>query len=85
MTNSELKQEILRALSELVDHCPDVRFGQLIANLSCIARGPTPEAIWDMEDDELLAATRSHLEDYERRYDGAIASRSGTRRIDEGE
>jgi hypothetical protein len=49
MTNSELKQELLRALSELVDHCPDVRFGQLIVNLSCIARGPTPEAIWDME------------------------------------
>ena len=33
MTNGELKQEILRALAELVEHCPDVRFGQLIANL----------------------------------------------------
>jgi hypothetical protein len=66
MTNSELKREILRALSELVEHCPDVRFGQLIANLSCIARGPTPEAVWDMEDDELLAAVKSHLEDYAR-------------------
>ena len=50
---SELKQEILQVLSELVEHCPDVRLGQLIVNLSCIARGPTPEAIWDMEDDEL--------------------------------
>jgi hypothetical protein len=45
MTNSELKQEILRALSELVEHCPEVRFGQLIVNLSCIARGPIPEAV----------------------------------------
>ena len=70
MTNSELKQEVLRALSELVEHCPDVRLGQLIVNLSCIARGPTPEAVWDMEDDELLAATRSHIEDYERRHAG---------------
>jgi hypothetical protein len=68
MTNSELKRESLRALSELVEHCPDVRFGQLIVNLSCIARAPTPEAVWDMEDDELLAATKSHLEDYERRH-----------------
>jgi hypothetical protein len=67
MTNSELKQEILRVLSELVEHCPDLRFGQLIVNLSCIARGPFPEAVWDMEDDELLAATKSHLEDYVRR------------------
>jgi len=65
-----LKQEILEVLSELVEHCPDVRFGQLIVNLSCIARGPTPEAVWDMEDDELLAATKSHLEDYERRHAG---------------
>jgi hypothetical protein len=68
MTNSELKQEILRVLSELVEHCPDVRFGQLIVNLSCIAREPNPEAVWDMEDDELLAATKSHLVDYERRH-----------------
>jgi hypothetical protein len=70
MTNAELKREILRVLSELVEHCPDVRFGQLIVNLSCIARGPTPEAVWDMEDDELLAATKSHLENYERRHAG---------------
>jgi hypothetical protein len=68
MTNSELKQEILQILSELVEHCPDVRLGQLIVNLSCIARGPTPEAIWDMEDDELLEATKSHLKDYENRH-----------------
>ena len=70
MTNSALKQEILRALTELVQQCPDVRFGQLIVNLSCIARGPTPEAVWDMEDDELLAATKGHLDDYERRHEG---------------
>jgi hypothetical protein len=70
MTNSELKQEVLRVLSELVEHCPDVRFGQLIVNLSCIAREPTPEAVWDMEDDELLAAAKSHLEDFQRRQAG---------------
>ncbi len=68
MTNTELKQEILRSLAELVEHCPDVRFGQLIVNLSCIARGPSAEAVWDMEDDELLAATKSHIQDYERRH-----------------
>lgn len=67
MTNRELEQQGPRMLSELVEHGPDVRFGQLIANLSCSARGPTPEAVWDMEDDELLAVARSHLEDYERR------------------
>lgn len=68
MTNSELKQDILQALSELVEHTPDIRFGQLIANLSVIAKGPTPEAVWDMEDDELLDAIKSHIEDFERRH-----------------
>ncbi len=72
MTNAPLKQEVLRALSDLVEHCPDVRLGQLLVNLATIARGPAPESIWDVEDDELLAATRSHLEDYERRHAGAI-------------
>ena len=70
MTSRELKQDILRALSELVEHTPEVRFGQLIANLSVIARGPTPEAVWDMEDDELLEAVRSHIQDYDRRHAG---------------
>ena len=68
MTNSDLKREILQALSDLVEHTPDVRFGQLIANLAVIARGPAPEAVWDMEDDELLAAVKSHIEDFERRH-----------------
>lgn len=67
MTNNETKQQTLRTLSELVEHCPDVRLGQLIVNLAVIARGPTPEAIWDMEDDELLEAAKSHLRDYEQR------------------
>jgi hypothetical protein len=68
MTNQGLKQDILQALSALVEHTPDIRFGQLIANLAVIARGPTPEAVWDMEDDELLQAVKSHIEDHEGRH-----------------
>jgi hypothetical protein len=76
MTSSELKQEILRTLSDLVEQCREVRFGQLIVKLSCIARGPLPQAMWDMEDDEPLAATKSHLEDFERRNAGIAQSSS---------
>jgi hypothetical protein len=72
MTSRELKQDILRALSELVEHTPDMRFGQLIANLSVIARGATPEAVWDVEDDELLEAVKSHIEDHDRRHAEAV-------------
>ena len=68
MTNREVKREILRTLSDLIEQTPDVRFGQLIANPAVIARGPTPEAVWDIEDDELLEAVKSHIEDYERRH-----------------
>ncbi len=68
MTNLGLKQEILQTLSDLIEQIPDVRFGHLIANLAVIAKGPTPEAVWDMEDDELLEAVKSHIEDFERRH-----------------
>lgn len=56
------RREILRTLEEISNVSPDVRLGQLIANLSYIARGPANESIWDMTDDELLAAARKHLE-----------------------
>ena len=61
MTN-ELRQQVLAALEDLSETYPDWRFGQMIANLATIARGPENESVWDMEDDELLAAVRSQLE-----------------------
>ena len=58
-------------LAELSRCCPEVRFGQLIANLSYMARGPSNEAIWDVEDDKFLEAARRHLE--ERRKEPSAA------------
>jgi hypothetical protein len=55
------RQEILQLLERLSEFTPDVRFGQLIANLSYLAVGPTNEAIWDMEDEQLVAAIRKHI------------------------
>ena len=56
------REELLQLLRELCAECPDVRFGQLVANMSVVARGAEPNAVWDMEDDELLGAVRSQLE-----------------------
>ena len=56
-----LRHDVLQALGELSAEFPEWRFGQMIANLAVIARGATSEAIWDVEDDELLAAIRSQL------------------------
>jgi hypothetical protein len=58
-----MRRDVLRLLGELSEAAPDVRLGQLIANLSYLARGPAGESIWDMEDDEWLAAARKHLAD----------------------
>lgn len=53
---SAQRLEILRLLEALSELTPDVRLGQLIANLSYRAVGPTNRAIWDMEDDQLREA-----------------------------
>ncbi len=43
-----VRQEVLQILAELSD-VAEVRLGQLMANLSYLARGLSNEAIWDME------------------------------------
>ena len=70
---SETRRELLRVLDELGAQCPDVRFGQLMANLATLAKGPTVEAIWDAEDEELLQAARQQLEIFRVRH-AAVAS-----------
>lgn len=57
-----VRQELLHVLTELSAACPEIRFGQLIANLSSLARGLSPEGLWDAEDEELLATARQQLE-----------------------
>ena len=57
MINGE-PDPIVEALGELRKVQPTMRLGQLIANMATVARGPVPGAVWDVEDDELLAAIR---------------------------
>ena len=62
------RREVLQALVELSEACPEYRFGQMIANLAMMARGDADGAIWDMEDEELLTAARKHLADWNERH-----------------
>jgi hypothetical protein len=64
------RAELLRVLEELSKRMPEVRLGQLIANLSYAAKGPTQEAVWDIEDEELLKVAKEHL----RRHDQSRSS-----------
>jgi hypothetical protein len=41
---------------------PDWRFGERVANVATAARGPQVEALWDREEEELLAAAPRSLE-----------------------
>ncbi len=54
--------ELVDALSELRVMFPHWRMGQLIANLVMAAGGMDAGAIWDLEDDKLLAAARRIIE-----------------------
>lgn len=67
-----VRQHVLRVLADLSEVCPEVRLGQLIANLSYLARGLSNESIWDMEDAELLEAASKHLEQWRARR-GVVA------------
>lgn len=53
---------LLEAIHDLRVRFPQWRMGQLIANLSMAAGFQNPEAIWDIEDDQLLAAARRLIE-----------------------
>ena len=59
--NSPARRELIRTLDELARAMPEVRIGQLIANLSYAAKGPTQEAAWEVQDEELLAAAKEQL------------------------
>jgi hypothetical protein len=61
MTNTA-GNELLTALQELRTLFPDWRMGQLVANLTQAAGRDRDGAIWDVEDDELLAAARRLIE-----------------------
>ena len=54
--------ELVESISELRELFPDWRIGQLVANLVTAAGGTDAAAIWDVEDEQLLAAARRLIE-----------------------
>jgi hypothetical protein len=58
------------AISQLRTLFPDWRMGQLMANLTTAAGCLDPGAIWDVEDDQLLAAARRLIEQNRGRLGG---------------
>jgi hypothetical protein len=56
--NNEKRADLLAAIAELSQRYPDWRIGQLVANVA----GWADREVWDVEDEELLAAARTHLQ-----------------------
>lgn len=54
-------QKLLETLEQLHEAHPSWRFGQLVANISLIAKGPVKSAVYDVEDEELLRAAQEYL------------------------
>jgi len=61
------RQEILARLARLSELAPDMRFGQLIANLAFMAAGPWDQTLWDLEDNQLLDSVRQMEADLSQR------------------
>jgi hypothetical protein len=55
------REEMLRQLQQSSDLAPEMRFGQLAVSMAFLAAGPWDETLWDLEDEQLLAALRRHV------------------------
>ena len=55
--NSERRADLVAAIAELCRRYPEWRLGQLVANVA----GWADQEIWDVEDEQLLAAAQLHL------------------------
>lgn len=62
------RAELLRALAELGHRYPNWRFGQLVSNVA----GWADVDVWDVEDAQLLAAARMHLNEAAERQARAV-------------
>ena len=62
MTSDATRADLLKALSDLGALFPDWRLGQTLANLAMAAGHSESGAVWDLEDDEALAAALRLIE-----------------------
>jgi hypothetical protein len=58
---------LIEKLAELQQLSPDVRFGQLLANLGLLVEDQTDQSLWDVEDTILLEVIEKHRADLLRR------------------
>jgi hypothetical protein len=60
------QSELIDKLAEIHQLSPDVRFGQLLANLGLLVEDQTEKSLWDVEDAQLLEIMEKHCTDLRR-------------------
>ncbi len=74
MKSSEtFSNELIAALSQLRQIRPEWRMGQTIANLAMTAGRLDVGGVWDLEDDEALAAAKKLIAQFSGNEPGAVA------------
>jgi hypothetical protein len=64
MTTEQTRTDLLEALAELGRVHPTWRLGQALSNLAMAAGHLDAGAVWDLEDEEALAAARRLLDSH---------------------
>jgi hypothetical protein len=57
------QHKLIEKLADLQQLSPDVRFGQLLANLGFLVEDQTDKSLWDVEDAVLLEVLERHRVD----------------------
>jgi hypothetical protein len=68
---TEMQREALAALAEVWELSPDVRLGQLMANLGFLGEVHVGKGLGYIEDDELIAVLYRHRAELRSRLEGA--------------
>jgi len=63
-TSEQTRLDLLAALAELSRARPQWRLGQTLANLATTAGHLSANGVWDLEDEEALAAAKVLLEQH---------------------
>lgn len=58
---------LLRMLEKMSKKYPDMRLGQLVANIASWTTSESKSVIWDVEDSDLIAACKRSLDNHEHR------------------
>jgi hypothetical protein len=63
-SNEQTRFDLLAALAQLRQVCPEWRLGQTLANLAMTAGRLDAGGVWDLEDEEALSAAKTLIEQY---------------------